>query len=407
VAAVNALEELRRLDAIGDPSATEAIRLLRLSRTTPDEGRVVEFLLARHARQPLPEPLLVEVAAVLVDRGDAAVAEFALSRASSSAALMLRADLLAYADNVKGATALVERVLLRDIDFPGARERHSRWCAALGRPSPAALGALAASGVPHSGADPRTLGAHPSNLAFRLIREVARGGSGTVYEAEDRDLGRRVALKVYHRPHRDRSQLAHEASIAVMLAGPGVVRVWDVDIDRGWIAMQWAPGGALGAHLRANGVCRLGGGELRAAPRPAIPSTSVGWWAAALARAIHRIHAAGWAHLDVKPANVLLHSRDGVVLTDFGTARRFGEPSPPGSFGYVSPERLAGRPSDPRDDVYGFGRILEDALDTPSPLEADAGWRALSATCTGSDTGRPPSGSHLVELVDKVARELA
>jgi hypothetical protein len=402
VDAAGALEQLQQLETMGGTSASEATALFLRARTTPDEGRAIDLLLARHAREPLPEELLVEVAAALVDRGEPEAAEFALSRATSSSALMLRADLLARAANLKGATALVERVLLRDIDFPGARERHFRWCAALGHPPRAPVGTLAANDWDHPRADAGVLLAHRPDVPFRLIREVARGGAGAVYEAEDRDLGRRIALKIYHRPDRDRSQLAHETSIAVLLAGPGVVRVWDVDVERGWLAMEWAPGGPLDAHLKASGPPRLGGGGRTAGWKATLPPTPIAWWAQPLSRTLRRIHDAGWAHLDVKPANVLLHAREGVVLTDFGTTRRLGEPSPPGSFGYVSPERLAGRPSDPRDDVYGFGRILEDAIDYAHPLEACAGWRALAAACTGPEAARPSNGAHLAELVETV-----
>src|ERR1019366_9701788 len=81
------------------------------------------------------------------------------------------------------------------------------------------------------------------------------------------------------------------------------------------------------------------------------------------AKALARVHAAGWVHHDVKPANILLRDPGALLLTDFGIARRAGDPSPPGSLGYVSPERLAGRASHPGDDVYGYGRVIEDALD--------------------------------------------
>jgi serine/threonine-protein kinase len=88
-------------------------------------------------------------------------------------------------------------------------------------------------------------------------------------------------------------------------------------------------------------------------------------------------------HHDVKPANVLL-GRDGrPLLADFGIARRIGEPSPAGSFGYVSPERLAKRASDPRDDVYGFGRLLEDVLDVVPDSAATQKYRPIATACTG------------------------
>jgi serine/threonine-protein kinase len=109
-------------------------------------------------------------------------------------------------------------------------------------------------------------------------------------------------------------------------------------------------------------------------------------------------------HHDVKPANILLRAPDAPLLSDFGTARRAGEASPPGSLGYVSPERLAGRPSDARDDVYGFGRVVEDELDVHdvldvlSPSDARA-WRRVAVACTGKDADRPADGAGVVSLL--------
>ena len=392
VAEVDGLEQLRQLEVIDEDNAADAERIFAQTRRLPVEGRAIEMLLAHHARKPLPEALLVAVASALMDRGDDRNALATLAHASSTPALLLRADGLARAGDRAGALALVERVLLRDIDSPGARERHVRWAAALGRTvrlaAPASQrsdGTGAAAGASSAGpfaafaADAAAVGASP----FRRIREMARGGAGVVYEAEDVDLGRRVALKVYHRPTRDRAQLAHEARVAAGLAGPGVVRVWDVHLDEGWLAMEWAPKGALGS---------LGS---RWPP--------LAEWAPALARALARVHRAGWVHLDVKPANVLLHATASAVLTDFGTARRIGEASPPGSLGYVSPERLGGEPSDPRDDVYGFGRIVADFLEQTSASALDASWRAswhaLAAACAAPRVDRPADGGALVAQV--------
>jgi hypothetical protein len=365
----------------------EALHLFADVRLTPHEGRAIELLLALHAARPLPDGLVVPLAAALVDRGEATAAAKALADSTSPAALMLRADLLARSGRLEEAADTVERILFRDLDWPGARERHARWRGAAAtlsdRPSARPPGNATTATTDGEASRRRSLDRTP----FRIAREVARGGTGTVYEAEDRELGRRVALKVYHQPERDRAQLLHEARVAVALAGEGVVRVFDVDADEGWLAMPWAPLGALGMRLRARDAPVLG---------------AVEGWARSLARALARVHANGWVHHDVKPANVLLQAPDRAILTDFATARRAGEPGPPGSQGYISPERLAGRASDPRDDVFGFGRILEGAVDV---LAAGGGsavdssslgeWRALARACTGPDAGRPRSGSEL------------
>lgn len=364
-------DAVERLRAPTTPAA-EALALLARLRATPDEAKALDALLERDARQPLPEELLVAVAVALVDRGDPDGAERCLARATSSDALVLRADRLAARGETASAMALVERVMLRDLDWPGARERHARWRALLGG---------GASGADARARTTTTVMTSAPRAPFHLIRELGRGGAGVVYEAEDRDLGRRVALKVYHRPDRDAAQLLHEVRVAASLQGNGVVRVFDVDPTQGWMAMELATEGALRDRLDA---------PVRA-------------WALPVAAALARVHAAGWVHHDVKPANVLFASRARVLLTDFGTARRRGEPSPPGSLGFVSPERLTGRPSEPRDDVYGFGRILEEALriqGTAGSAEG-AAWCSLATSCTGPDAQRPDDGA---ELVARIAR---
>jgi serine/threonine-protein kinase len=368
--------ELLRLAALGapdGPTVDEALASFARLRAGPEEARAVAALVAIEGRRPLPEPLLLALAAALVDRGEERTAARLLARATTPPGLMLRADVLARSGDLAGAVALVERVLLRDIGWPGARERHERWCAALGL--------RADAGRPVQPVASATLVASAPESPFRLLREVGRGGAATVYESEDRELGRRVALKVYHRPDRDRAQLLHEARVAVALAGPGIVRVFDVDPQNGWLAMEWARLGAVRERLRERD--------------PAL--VPIGGWAVPLARALARVHAAGWVHNDVKPANVLLREAGAPLISDLGTARRAGEPSPPGSLGYVSPERLAGRASDPLDDIYGFGRILEDAVGILEREEETHRWSELASACTATDDRRKEAFATLLQ----------
>ncbi len=365
---------LRAIGAASGPDVTEALAALGRLRASPFEGRALDELSRIAARGELPDPLVVAMAGALVDRGEPAAAKASLSGLASSSALLLRADLEAQLGDMALALTLVERVLARDLDFPGARERRLRFRGALGlesRPARSAPTATVALAEPEG--------------PYALIREVARGGAGAVYEALDRDLGRRVALKIYHEPIRDRAQLEHEARVAVRLSGPAIVRVLDVDPEHGWLALEWAPAGALRERIRARD-----GGMLM----------PMGRWAAPLAAALARVHEAGFVHLDVKPANVLLEGAAMPVLADFGSARRIGEASPPGSAGYVSPERAAGAPADPRDDVYGFGRIVEEVVAAASG-EA-RGWSELARLCTGPAPSRPATGRALAACVARL-----
>lgn len=354
----------------GGPTADEALYLFAQLRATPDEARAVEELVRATQMRRLPEPLLLALGSALIDRGELDVAARVLAPATSSSALVMLADLAERRADLPTALSLIERVLLRDLDHPGARERHRRWRGQLGfeiEQKPVAPGA--------------TVVAREPDAPFDLLREVGRGGAGAVYEAVDRELGRHVALKVYHQPERDRVQLAHEARVAVLLEGPGVVRVFDIDPDHGWVALEWAQHATVREQIRAREMSRL------------LP---IERWATTLAQALARVHAAGWVHHDVKPANVLLSRAGTAILTDFGIARRAGEPSPPGSLGYMSPERMQGRASDPRDDVYGFGRVLEDVLDVVKDEATIARFRPLATACTGPDAQRPADARALL-----------
>lgn len=364
------IAKLVRVGLAGGPSTEDALYIFSTLRSTPDEARAVEELVRTTQMRALPDPLLLALGSALIDRGEHEIAARALSGATSSPALVMLGDLAERRGDIPIALALVERVLLRDLDHPGARERHRRWRSQLGYE------------IEHKAVAPgATVVTREPDAPFDLLREVGRGGAGAVYEAVDRELGRHVALKVYHQPERDRTQLAHEARVAVALEGPGVVRVFDLDPDHGWLALEWAQYGTLREHVRKRDLSRL------------LP---IERWAVPLANALARTHAKGWVHHDVKPANVLIGRGGGAILTDFGIARRAGEPPPAGSLGYLSPERIAGRASDPRDDVYGFGRVLEDVLDVTTDEAIIVRYRPLALICTGPDAQRPADARALL-----------
>lgn len=368
----SAVARLALLGHEGGPSADEAAALFASLRTSPDEGRAVQVLVDQAERIQIPDAVAIPLCSALSDRGRPEVALRILERSTSSSALVLRADLASFLGDVPLALSLIERVLLRNIDEPGAKERLARWRAEIGLAAP--------KKAVHAGA---TVVTRDTDAPFELIREIARGGAGAVYEAIDRELDRHVALKIYHDSQSDRAQLAHEAKVATQMAGRGVIRVFDVDLEHGWLALEWAENRALRDAIHAKQIALLSPLER---------------WALPLAETLGRIHREAWVHYDLKPANVLFSRDARPILTDFGIARPVGAEGGPGSLGYVSPERLKGARASTKDDIFGFGRIVEDVADALGS-EIPSGWRALASVCTGPEAHRPTDGNALVTRI--------
>ncbi len=374
------LASLRHVEK-GSPSALQAaLAEFATARGTALERAALDAVFSARAERRVPDALLVAAADVLVQRGDASAALQLLAGAHSSPALLLAADLYADRGELARALTLVERVLARDIDWPGACERHERFRRGLG----------VELHTVRELDQPTLLRAEVPSTTLRIVGEAGRGGAGAVYEAVDDVLGRRVALKVYHRAREERDKLEREAARAVELSGLGVVRIFDVDPTRGWIVMEWLPGGALKRWLT------------RAESAVLWPP---GRWFSPLVRAVARVHERGVVHADLKPANVLFRSPEEPVLSDFGLAHPLGRRVSGGSLGYLSPERLSSQPIAPDDDVYALGRILDDALDAleraaePPPAAEVAVWRQLAELATAPRPARPADAAALLARV--------
>lgn len=196
--------------------------------------------------------------------------------------------------------------------------------------------------------------------------------------------GRAVALKAAHTEfaadpaHRERFR--HEVAAARAVGGrysPGVLDA-DPDAPIPWLAMEYVPSVTL----------------RDAAPLPSPVVWTIG---SGLVAALASIHQAGVAHLDVKPANVLL-TGDGPRLTDFGIAAALRDGTahlggvPAGSAGYMAPEQAAGGWVSPASDVFALGATLAYAL-TGNPRDADVGddlLRALIEPCLRVDPAERP-----------------
>jgi serine/threonine-protein kinase len=382
-----ALVAVAKLDPASEESIREALHALRAARGTPEERAVLDRVLSLHAERRAPPALSVAASELLVQRGQSEQALALLDGLSDARALMLSSDLRAERGELGHALTLVERVLARDLDHPGARERHERYRRALGGPTAAS----------EPGADqPTLLRAELPATNLRIVAETSRGGAGTVYEAVDDLLGRKVALKVYHRPNEERDKLEREGRVAVSLAGRGVIRVFDIDPARGLLVMEWIALGSLRGFIQ------------RADPTLLLP---IERWFTPLVEAVARVHGAGIVHADLKPGNVLFRSVSEPVISDFGIARPPGEPALGGSFGYVSPERWQGCALDYGDDLYALGRVLEQALyalerapaETPGrrPASDFGAWFELVGRLTGQLSERPATALALLDLLGR------
>jgi hypothetical protein len=205
---------------------------------------------------------------------------------------------------------------------------------------------------------------------FRILREVGRGGMGSVYLAEDERLGRRIALKVIlpelGRQDGFRRRFEAEARAAAAIEHPNVVPILSAGSADGrlYLAMRFIEGDNLNQALV---------GAARLEPVDAVRI------ARAVAAGLDAAHAAGLVHRDVKPANILLSGElgeEGVYLTDFGLVRNVDSEDTRltrtdqvmATLDYAAPEQLERGQVDARTDVYSLGCVLYRMLSGERPF---------------------------------------
>ncbi|GAB5549026.1 MAG: hypothetical protein SangKO_087860 [Sandaracinaceae bacterium] len=208
---------------------------------------------------------------------------------------------------------------------------------------------------------------------YRLTRLIAAGGMGAVFEAEDEEAGRQVALKLLHpelTSERDvRRRFRRESSVLLALDHPSIVRLLDVgasDDELLFSVMELLDGETLYERLEASGAM---------SPHALLPIVD------GMAEGLAAAHEHGVIHGDLKPANVFLlrdaaEAASPVKLLDFGLSKvlglerltRTGELI--GTPAYMAPELLTGKGEpDARIDTYALGVILYQCLSGRVPFE--------------------------------------
>ena len=215
---------------------------------------------------------------------------------------------------------------------------------------------------------------------YRPVRPLGKGGSGSVWLAEDERTGRHVAVKVVPREGKTGNRARREAQALQKLDHPRCQRAYACgrDGENVYIAYEYVPGRTFREALR--------GGEIDDAK--ALEA------AAQVLEALAHAHGKGIVHRDVKPANVLLADapRISVRLLDFGLARLEDSETltsagdVPGTLAYIAPERLHGEAATPAGDVWSVGVLLYEALAGRHPF-----WRStLAETADAIADGAQP-----------------
>ncbi len=208
---------------------------------------------------------------------------------------------------------------------------------------------------------------------YEIRTLLGEGGMGEVYEAQDRVLNRRVALKVV-RPNIAPDYLLREGRALAAIHHDGVVTVHAMGHHKGtaFLVLERVQGLSLDRMIED----RRARGE-----RFSVPEAMD--LLVAIADALSFVHRTGLAHRDVKPANVMLAPGGRVVLMDFGLmlpqADRAGHRSVAGSLDYMAPEALTGDVAEGAAhlvDVYGLGVLAYELLAGILPF--DGGGQTLS-----------------------------
>ena len=209
---------------------------------------------------------------------------------------------------------------------------------------------------------------------YQALREIGRGGMGTVFEAIDCATGEKVAVKILRKALQAnpvaRQRFRRELEAARRVDHPAIIKIreWGEDPDQTYIVMEFVDGQPLSKLL---------------SPIAQYPLVTTVRIVRQVASGLASVHRAELVHRDVKPDNIMVLKDMEVKLSDFGVAKvpdssltQAGEIW--GTLQYMSPEQVQGRLDiDGKSDMFSLGVVLFEMLTGRMPFEGEGMGAAL------------------------------
>ena len=219
----------------------------------------------------------------------------------------------------------------------------------------------------------RTLGGR-----YEIESILGRGGMSSVYRANDRNLRRKVAVKIIHQHLSENKEFIErfeqEAAVIAQLRHTHIVQVHDFNHegDVYFMVMEYVPGETLAKRLES---LKAAGIHLPLAETIQLLIT--------ICEAVDYAHQRRMIHRDLKPANVMINLLNEPVLMDFGLAKIIGGRSAGatgsslGTAAYMSPEQVRGDQADHRSDIYSLGIMMYEMLSGETPYQGDSTYQVM------------------------------
>ncbi len=202
---------------------------------------------------------------------------------------------------------------------------------------------------------------------YEFVREIGRGGMGVVYEALNREINKKVAIKKMKDElainPREKKRFLEEATRVAELNHPNIVAIYDRIEESGciYLVFEYVDGETIDGILDRKGKCTL-----KETKKVMLAASS----------ALEYAHGKKIIHRDIKPSNIMLSKEGWIKVMDFGIAReikdtlsRLTGTDNSGTRAYMSPEQHLGTGFDARSDIYSLGVTMYEMLAGETPFK--------------------------------------